>query len=390
MNVVVGGEGLPAPVGLAAEDHVTFVPLDRHLIGTELSAGIDALLVVSPSPSRYDEVHALALGVLGSRWAGPVTAVYGSRVPTGTDLARWCRRGCDVGLRSAADVRIPLAAGAVAPSAARRAVAEYVGPTQGDEAIAPAVLAVSELVSNALQHVGDGLLEIGVVDGEVRLAVLDPRPMAWPAVRPADPLADAGRGLGIVAAMARAWGITATRVEKAVWCAARHAACAARPRAGPETPSRGRPLDAGAQRHAVGSAPVGARPPRAHGGGRRRAHGDDRARGERSEEMRAYAVTLEGVACRRCTGTARRSSSPLPPALSSVRSPGTGSRNERASPRRPARGLDRRHPRGARRWRLLRPRALGRGCRQRSHEGGRARRRAAGAGEGPRRWAAGR
>jgi hypothetical protein len=52
----------------------------------------------------------------------------------------------------------------------------------------------------------------------VRLAVFDSQPLSWPTVSLADPLAEAGRGLGIVAAVADAWGITAGREEKAVWC----------------------------------------------------------------------------------------------------------------------------------------------------------------------------
>jgi hypothetical protein len=145
--------------------------------------------------------------------------VHISRQPLSTDVERWCRGTERFGEWSSA-IRLSLAAGAVAPAHVRRTVADYVRPTFTDDVLTTAPLAASELVSNALQHVGDGRfeLDVGAAEGEVRLAVFDSQPLSWPTVRPADPLGDAGRGLGIVAAVADAWGITAGREEKAVWC----------------------------------------------------------------------------------------------------------------------------------------------------------------------------
>jgi serine/threonine-protein kinase RsbW len=220
VNVVVGGVGLPRPAGLLGEEVVTVVGLDVPALTRELSAGADVLVVVSPSRARQGEAQALALGCVDLPAARAVTVVHPSAPPSAADLTRWCRSSHrDPGVP---DVSVPLSSGAVAPSAARRAVAGYVGPSFGDHVVTAAALIASELVSNALQHVGDGRLELDTDGEELRLAVSDARRHDWPASPPLDGLpdvlADAGRGLSIVASVAAAWGITARADGKSVWC----------------------------------------------------------------------------------------------------------------------------------------------------------------------------
>jgi hypothetical protein len=217
VNVVVGGVGLPEVAGLAAADQVTLVELDQRALVRIIEAGADAAVVVSPSPARRRECQDLAFGLVGVRPREIITIAHPSRPPTASDLIRWSR--CGYRLRGAVrgDVTLPLAAGAVSPAHARRVVVEYVGESS-DGLPESAALAVSELVSNALQHAADGLLQLQLFDGGVHISVVDHRPDRWPSLGHADPMDDAGRGLGIVASVSSAWGISAVDDAKSVWC----------------------------------------------------------------------------------------------------------------------------------------------------------------------------
>jgi anti-sigma regulatory factor (Ser/Thr protein kinase) len=217
VNVVVGGVGLPGLQGLAGADQVTFVGLDQRALLRGIEAGADAAVVVSPSPVRGRECQDLAFALVGLRPREIVTIAHPSVPPSAVDLIRWSK--CGYRLRSAVrgDVTLPLAAGAVSPAHARRAVIEYVGESS-DDFPASAALAVSELVSNALQHAADGLLQLQLFTGGVHISVVDHHPDRWPSLGHADELDDAGRGLGIVASVSAAWGISAVDDAKSVWC----------------------------------------------------------------------------------------------------------------------------------------------------------------------------
>ena len=95
-------------------------------------------------------------------------------------------------------------------------------------------LVVTELVANAVQHGGAGLaLELWFARGDVTVAVVDgacglPRP------RPSRDDDESGRGMAIVAALARNWGADDRQDGKRVW--ARFTAPALEPRAGSATP----------------------------------------------------------------------------------------------------------------------------------------------------------
>ncbi|MFD5130924.1 ATP-binding protein [Streptomyces olindensis] len=78
------------------------------------------------------------------------------------------------------------------------------------------VLAISELVTNAVEHgTGDVGLRVQYPDGELRIEVTDDNPT--PAeLRTADDEDVSGRGLFLVAVLARKWGVS--KDGKTTWC----------------------------------------------------------------------------------------------------------------------------------------------------------------------------
>ncbi|WP_411150131.1 ATP-binding protein [Streptomyces sp. A30] len=78
------------------------------------------------------------------------------------------------------------------------------------------VLAVSELVTNAIEHgTGDVGLRVRYPDGELRIEVTDDNP-APAELRPADDEDVSGRGLFLVAVLARKWGVSGD--GRSTWC----------------------------------------------------------------------------------------------------------------------------------------------------------------------------
>ncbi|MDI3385659.1 ATP-binding protein [Streptomyces sp. B-S-A8] len=108
-------------------------------------------------------------------------------------------------------LEMPAQAKAVAE--VRRAVRERLG-----EAGAEVELCVSELLSNVVQHVGEGT-PVTVDVSPTRVAVTDPDPHRLP-VPPQheDPGAESGRGLALLAAVSARWGVTRRPDGKTVWC----------------------------------------------------------------------------------------------------------------------------------------------------------------------------
>ncbi|MER7476977.1 ATP-binding protein [Streptomyces sp. NPDC126510] len=84
-------------------------------------------------------------------------------------------------------------------------------------------LCASELVTNVIRHVGEGVPVTVRVwreeGGRVRLGVTDPDPRALPvligAVGPED---ESGRGLALLDAPALRWGVEQEAGRKTVWC----------------------------------------------------------------------------------------------------------------------------------------------------------------------------
>jgi anti-sigma regulatory factor (Ser/Thr protein kinase) len=88
-----------------------------------------------------------------------------------------------------------------------------------DTTLHDAVLVVSELVTNAITHGGSaGHLQVTAGDGAVRILVTDDAATAMPKVLDPGPSATSGRGMRIVQALCRSWGVERRPDDgKAVW-----------------------------------------------------------------------------------------------------------------------------------------------------------------------------
>ena len=79
---------------------------------------------------------------------------------------------------------------------------------------------VTELAANAVRHAASHFtVKVDRIDGEIRVEVSDIGP-GRPAVRSPEPTEPSGRGLRIVQALARAWGVVPAppgEVGKTVW-----------------------------------------------------------------------------------------------------------------------------------------------------------------------------
>jgi anti-sigma regulatory factor (Ser/Thr protein kinase) len=115
---------------------------------------------------------------------------------------------------------------------ARGAVREFLG---GD-ACPDTELCLSELLANVIRHVGEGVpvtLRVGrTVDGDVRLELSDPDPYSWLVQRSPGGDEESGRGLLMVHAAARRWGVERRAGGKTVWCEVRAGAPAVSGRSG--------------------------------------------------------------------------------------------------------------------------------------------------------------
>jgi len=101
---------------------------------------------------------------------------------------------------------------------ARRFVTGTVGGQVTSEVADAACLVVSELVTNAVRHAeGDVEVVLTLTDDDVRVVVSDAGP-GVPVARVPQPDEESGRGLEIVDAVARCWGIEQMRpTGKRVW-----------------------------------------------------------------------------------------------------------------------------------------------------------------------------
>jgi len=99
-----------------------------------------------------------------------------------------------------------------------KAVAEVRRMLPGDDLR----LCVSELLTNVIQHVGEGtpvtVRVTAAPTGRVRVAVSDPDPRLWPVLREVPDGAECGRGMGIIDALALRWGVDEAPYGKTVWC----------------------------------------------------------------------------------------------------------------------------------------------------------------------------
>ena len=114
--------------------------------------------------------------------------------------------------------RTPLGGTPATAGAARRYVREVLGANHVNEKVAGVVeLLTSEVVTNALLHArGARELSVQVWPSVIRVEVEDPSSLL-PTPRPAGAEAVSGRGLKIVSALARAWGVETGQRGKRVW-----------------------------------------------------------------------------------------------------------------------------------------------------------------------------
>ncbi|MGH9196600.1 MAG: ATP-binding protein [Acidimicrobiia bacterium] len=84
-----------------------------------------------------------------------------------------------------------------------------------------AELCVSELITNAIVHVGPGTpitLHASMAGPHPRLSLTDPAPHAFPTLLTATDDAESGRGLALIAALSRNWGVIQDPTNKTIWC----------------------------------------------------------------------------------------------------------------------------------------------------------------------------
>ena len=84
-------------------------------------------------------------------------------------------------------------------------------------------LCVTELLTNVIDHVGEGtpvtVRVIGTADhGRTRIEVTDPDPRALPVRLSAVETEESGRGLALLDALAERWGVEQWPDRKTVWC----------------------------------------------------------------------------------------------------------------------------------------------------------------------------
>lgn len=122
------------------------------------------------------------------------------------------------GLHTAREVSRRFSFNDDAPRAARRFVDETIECWGHADGVADdARLVVSELVTNAVTHACSPLqVSIASQAAKLRLAVADESP-AEPDLQPEAVDAESGRGLQIVAALSRSWGVEVTPQGKTVW-----------------------------------------------------------------------------------------------------------------------------------------------------------------------------
>ncbi|WP_369246865.1 ATP-binding protein [Streptomyces sp. R41] len=89
------------------------------------------------------------------------------------------------------------------------------------EAIDPAQLCVSELVSNVITHVGPGTpttLAVSMNGTRLRIEVHDPDTLVLPTLLEAGVDSEGGRGMALVDTIADCWGVQLHPDRKVTWC----------------------------------------------------------------------------------------------------------------------------------------------------------------------------
>ncbi|MFE5755688.1 ATP-binding protein [Streptomyces massasporeus] len=118
-------------------------------------------------------------------------------------------------------------------------------------------LCASELVTNVIRHVGEGVPVTVRVwreeGGRVRLGVTDPDPRALPVlVTAVGAESESGRGLALLDALAVRWGVEREAGRKTVWCEL-FTGAEAEVEAGTDTGTPGTPERPGRRRPSAGA-----------------------------------------------------------------------------------------------------------------------------------------
>ncbi|MGX9883717.1 ATP-binding protein [Streptomyces sp. NPDC002276] len=83
-------------------------------------------------------------------------------------------------------------------------------------------LCATELVTNVIEHVGEGtpvtVRVLGTDDGHTRVEVTDPDARALPVLLHATATDEHGRGMALLDALAQRWGVEQGADHKTVWC----------------------------------------------------------------------------------------------------------------------------------------------------------------------------
>jgi anti-sigma regulatory factor (Ser/Thr protein kinase) len=123
-------------------------------------------------------------------------------------------------------LRLPIRPASV--PAARRGVNDVLRAWQLAHLTDNATVIASELVTNAVQHAGQGIAEFVELtlnhrDGALYVEVADSWQWEMPSPRQPTPDDESGRGLLLVDALSHSWGVRPRQVGKVVW--ARVAPC---------------------------------------------------------------------------------------------------------------------------------------------------------------------
>jgi len=140
----------------------------------------------------------------------------GEQAPTMAELERrhLARRCC-------VTLTIPLLAEPEALSPVRHRIGAYFELWDLPELADTARLCVSELLTNAIVHVGKGTpvtLHASMAGPHPRLSLTDPDPRTLPTLQPPTDDAESGRGLALLNALTLRWGVDHGTFGKTVWC----------------------------------------------------------------------------------------------------------------------------------------------------------------------------
>ncbi|NJC71751.1 STAS domain-containing protein [Planosporangium thailandense] len=207
------------------------VPDLRACVGCCLAAEPDAVVLdVTDLSVRADDGAQLFADLRrqAMTWPGS-TVVFAGASPT--LLAAVRRSGCDIASYPSVDaacarldtggpryrLREALPASPVAAPVARRLLGRACRSWSVQDSLEPAELVATELVANAVRHAGSRVtFTVSLRQDDLQISVGDDSPVL-PTRRAASALDEHGRGLLMLDALCRDWGMTCVGDGKVVW-----------------------------------------------------------------------------------------------------------------------------------------------------------------------------